>query len=78
MPPVCEVGPDPPRLPPPRTREPFPPLSMMEEELFDIAIRLDCALREFGARGGIVNTKHYINSIVEELVSKYMTGLNGY
>ena len=78
MPPVRKVGPDPPRIPPPRTHEPFLPLSMMEEELFDITIWLDCALREFGARGSIVNTKHYINSIVEELVSKYMTGLNGY
>ena len=76
MPPVREVGPAPPPLPPPRTREPFPQLSMMEEELFDIAIQLDCALREFGAWDGIVNTKHYINSIVEELVSQYMSGRN--
>ena len=49
---------------------------MMEEELFDIAIWLDCALREFGAQDGIVNTKHYTNSIVEELVSQYMSGHN--
>ena len=79
MPPVREVAPVPPPLPPPpRTRGPFPPLSMMEEELFDIAIRLDCALREFRDRDGIVNAKHYINSIVEELVSQYMPGSNRY
>ena len=78
MPPVHEVGPVPLPLLPPRTREPFPPLSMMEEELFDIAIRLDCALREFGARDSIVNAKHYIKSIVEELVSQYMSVSNKY
>ena len=56
MPPVREVGPVPPPLPPPPHTQgpfpkPFPPLSMMEEELFDIAIWLDCALRELGASG---------------------------
>ena len=79
MPPIREVGPVTPPPPPPlRTQGPFPPLSMMEEELFDITIWLDCALCEFGARDGIVNTKHYINSIVEELVSQYMSRSNRY
>ena len=82
MPPLREVAPSPsqplppqpaiPPSPPSPPREPFPPLSEVEEELFDIAIRLDCALHEFDARGGVVNISHYTNSIVNELVSGYM------
>ena len=82
MPPLCEVAPSPsqplppqpaiPPSPPSPPREPFPPLSEVEEELFDIAIRLDCALHEFDTRGGVVNISHYTNSIVNELVSGYM------
>ena len=76
--PIHEVGPVPLPLLPPCTCESFPPLSMMEEELFDITIWLDCALHEFGAQDGIVNMKHYIKSIVKELVSQYISGSNEY
>ena len=82
MPPLRQVAPSPsqplppllptPPLPSPPPREPFPPLSEVEEELFDIAIRLDCALCEFDARGGAVNISHYTKSIVHELVSGFM------
>jgi hypothetical protein len=49
--------------------EPFPPLSKEEEELFDIAIRLDSALREFDGGRGAVDTRFYVQAIMQELVS---------
>ena len=76
MPPLCEGALPQPRPPPPPlyapSRDPFPPLSDVEEELLDIAIRLDCGLCEFHAQGGVVNVDHYIQCIVDELVSTYM------
>ncbi|KAN0125446.1 hypothetical protein V8E53_015472 [Lactarius tabidus] len=54
-------------LPPPPALEPFPSLSQDEEELFDIAVRLDSALREFEARDSDVDTQFYVNCIIEEL-----------
>ena len=91
MPPLCQVAPSPSQpvptplpllsllpLPPPPACEPFPPLSEVEEELFDIAIWLDCALREFDTQGGVVNISHFTKSIVKELVSNYMLRSKGY
>ena len=76
MPPLREgVLPRQPPPPPPQyapSRDPFPPLSDVEEELLNIAIRLDCGLHEFHAQGGVVNVDHYIQCIVDELVSTYM------
>ena len=76
MPPLREgVLPQQPPPPPPLyapSCDPFPPLSDVEEELLDIAIRLDCGLRAFHAQGGVVNVDHYIQCIVDELVSTYM------
>ena len=71
LPPPILLPPPPPSLPAP-PRDPFPPLSDVEEELLDIAIRLDCGLREFDAQGGVVNIDHYIQCIVDELVSAYL------
>ena len=77
MPPLCCVAPllppppPPPPLPPPPpppTRLPFPPLSALEEELIDIAIRLYAAMRLFEALDGAVDNKFFIECIVEELV----------
>ena len=68
MPPLRPgARPAPPSTSPPR--EPFPPLSDVEETLFDTAIRLDCALREFAAQGGAVDISFFTESIIEELVS---------
>ena len=81
MPPLRE-GVLPPPLSPPSLpalpRDPFPSLSDVEEELLDIAIRLDCGLREFDAQGGVVNIDHYIQCIVDELVSTYMFQYDDY
>jgi hypothetical protein len=73
MPPRRLVARTPPPPPPPAL-EPFPSLSQDEEELFDIAVRLDSALREFEARDGDVDTQFYVNCIIEELVSRFRLG----
>ena len=81
MPPLREgVLPPPPPCPtlPVPCRDPFLPLTDVEEELLNIAIRLDCGLCEFHAQGGVVNVDHYIQSIVDELVSTYMFKYDGY
>ena len=58
-------SPPPPSLP----KEPFPPLSDVEEMLFDTAVHLDCALCEFAAQGGAVDIQFFTECIVDELVS---------
>ena len=65
----------PPPSPPPPPRPPFPPLSPIEEELIDVAIRLDCALREFRVQHGQVDHRFFTQCIVEELVMIYLLGI---
>ena len=65
---VAPVPPPPPPPPPPPTHLPFPPLSALEEELIDIAIHLDSAMRLFEAQDGAVDHTFFTECIVAELV----------
>ena len=60
---------------PPPPHPPFPPLSPIEEELIDVAIHLDCALREFWVQHGQVDHRFFTQCIVEELVKIYLLGI---
>ena len=78
MPPLRRVAPappPPPPPPPPPTILPFTPLSPLEEELIDIAIRLYAAMRLFEALDGAVDHKFFTECIVEELVRVQLIGI---
>jgi hypothetical protein len=72
MPPTCPVAPP---CPPAPAVPPFPPLSKDEDELLDIAIRLDSTLQEFTASKGKISEESFVKSIYMSWQVFYLLGI---